>query len=367
MRPRKSVKLRLKQNVSTDHFGQQERETISYVKQHLNFEADMIGSWTACKQADLALSWHNSSHVLLNKGSPLSSLEDFSVQSMILPTQFFGIILRDDCIQTFNRFHIFSDCWTAVFFKCWSQKNEIIWLKFVNAFSISKRLRLFDNFFLSHYSHLILRNLSSNLYAHHLKSNLIIIATIIVCFSIFVYWFFDVAIMKYRKIDFEIKFISLTLFDIHWKSNIIAIKKHCHRSTIYRWKNCQKMYEKSHLSTRFISSRSRILTIYIKNIMIEFKKQRFWTYHDELKIFLNEKWKIKINVFTICKTLKEKNINRKKKQRFSNKQNDQLRVAWQTNMLDFIAKQLIVIDEIIFKAQTSWRCITYKFIDEKIQ
>ena len=173
-------------------------------------------------------------------------------------------------------------------------------------FSISKRLRLLGNFFLSHYSHLILRNLPSNLYAHHLRSNLIIIAAITVCFSLFVYWFLDVAIMRYRKIDFEIKFISLTLFNVHWKSNIIAIKKHCYRSTIYRWENRQKMYEKFHLSTRLISSRSRILTIYIKNVMIEFRKQRFWAYHDELKIFSNEKWKIKINVFTICKTLKKK-------------------------------------------------------------
>ena len=127
------------------------------------------------------------------------------------------------------------------------------------------------------------------------------------------------------------------------------------------------MHEKFHLFIQFFSNRSRILTIYIKNIIIEFLKRRFWLYHDEINFFLNEKWKVKINIFTICKTLKKKTHKSKKKQRFSNKQNDQLRVAWQTNIFDFIAKQLIIIDEIIFKTQTNWRCMTYEFIDEKIR
>ena len=173
--------------------------------------------------------------------------------------------------------------------------------------------------------------------------------------------------MMYRKIDSGIRFISLALLDVHWRSDIIAVKKHCHRSTIYRWEGRQKMYEEFHLSIRLTSGRSRILTIYIKNVMVEFRKQRSWAYHDELKTFLNEEWEVKTNVFTICRTLKEENISRKKEQRFSNKQSDLLRAAWQADMLNFIVEQLIVIDETIFKAQTGWRCMAYELIDEKIR
>ena len=101
--------------------------------------------------------------------------------------------------------------------------------------------------------------------------------------------------------------------------------------------------------------------------MLEYLKQRSWTYQNELQLVLKKEWSVKVNRFTISKTIKKKNFNRKKEQLYSNKQSHQLRVAWQANMLNFTTKQLIVIDEILFKAQMNWRCMTYELIDEIIR
>ena len=127
------------------------------------------------------------------------------------------------------------------------------------------------------------------------------------------------------------------------------------------------MYDASTLSSRLKTNVSRRLTFYIRTQMLEYLKQRSWTYQDELQLVLKKEWNVKVNRSTISRTIKKKSFNRKKEQLYSNKQSHQLRVAWQANMLNFTTKQLIVIDEILFKTQTSWRCMTYEFIDEIIR
>ena len=181
------------------------------------------------------------------------------------------------------------------------------------------------------------------------------------------HWFLMLQIMFYRKIDFIIKVNFVILLDDHWKFKIVVFKADCHYVTTCRWNRRLSMYDASTLFSRLKTNASRRLILYIRTRMLEYLKLRSWTYQNELQLVLKKEWSVKINRFTISKVIKEKSFDRKKWQFYSNKQSHQLRVAWQANMLNFTTKQLIVIDEIFFKAQTSWRCMTYEFIDEIIR
>ena len=76
---------------------------------------------------------------------------------------------------------------------------------------------------------------------------------------------------------------------------------------------------------------------------------------------------MKTSTSAIQRALKEEGYTRKKGQPYSDRQNNELRVAWQADMINFTAEQLVVIDESLFKAQTGWRCMAYGPIGDSVR
>ena len=75
-------------------------------------------------------------------------------------------------------------------------------------------------------------------------------------------------------------------------------------------------------------------------------------------MFLTEEWDIVVHKSTVYRLLKESRLSYRKGQRVG-PQSQSLRTAWQAFMHDVTAKQLVFIDESLFKAQTGWRCLAY--------
>jgi len=77
-------------------------------------------------------------------------------------------------------------------------------------------------------------------------------------------------------------------------------------------------------------------------------------------IFLEEEWGIRVNWSTIARFLKKHKIPNKKGQKVGHTQSQALRIAWQAQMQDITAKQMVFINESIFKQQTGWRLMAYR-------
>lgn len=82
--------------------------------------------------------------------------------------------------------------------------------------------------------------------------------------------------------------------------------------------------------------------------------------------FLLEEWDIQVSQSTISRLLKNHRVSRKKGQRLGEGQSQPLRTAWQADMLDLKAEQLVFVDESLFKLQTEWRCMAYGSIGQPV-
>jgi transposase len=76
-------------------------------------------------------------------------------------------------------------------------------------------------------------------------------------------------------------------------------------------------------------------------------------------LFLEEEWDIKVNRSTVSRLLKRNRLRNKRGQRIGHTQSQALRVAWQAQMYDISAEQMVFIDESLFKQQTGWRLMAY--------
>ena len=85
-----------------------------------------------------------------------------------------------------------------------------------------------------------------------------------------------------------------------------------------------------------------------------------YLYHDELIHFMDEEWWIRISQPTVSRVLRHNRISRKKGQIIGDAQSQLLRNSYQAEMaMNFVAEQLVVIDESLFKEQSCWRQQAY--------
>ena len=117
--------------------------------------------------------------------------------------------------------------------------------------------------------------------------------------------------MLFRKIDNVIKIqISLFFQRDHWRLDVVAKQTSCHTIIAYRWESNLQKYDKIE---RFHYQRidfNRRITILIKKNMLEFQRSHFWIYDDELTIFFEKEWNIKVHQKTICNILKKKIVKK---------------------------------------------------------
>ena len=77
-------------------------------------------------------------------------------------------------------------------------------------------------------------------------------------------------------------------------------------------------------------------------------------------LFLEKEWDIRVNQSTVSQLLQRNKLRNKKGQRIGHTQSQALCVAWQAQMHDISAEQIVFINESLFKQQTGWRLIAYR-------
>jgi len=75
--------------------------------------------------------------------------------------------------------------------------------------------------------------------------------------------------------------------------------------------------------------------------------------------FLWEEWDIVVNQSTVSRVLNRLRINNKLAQRMGHRQNAELRIDWELQMLHLTAEQLVFVDESLFNESTGWRYRAY--------
>ena len=108
----------------------------------------------------------------------------------------------------------------------------------------------------------------------------------------------------YKKIDFVIKFRVVTLYNAHWKFQVIVIYVYCIERTIQRWKRRMQIYDVFNLSHALRASKSRRLSTLMKNNMLKYHKTHLWLYQDELITYLKKKWDIIVSQLIVYRVLK---------------------------------------------------------------
>jgi transposase len=69
-------------------------------------------------------------------------------------------------------------------------------------------------------------------------------------------------------------------------------------------------------------------------------------------LLLEEEWGIKVSQSTVSRLIQRDKIQNKKGQRIGHTQSQPLRIAWQAQMRDISAEQMVFINESLFKQQT---------------
>jgi hypothetical protein len=168
------------------------------------------------------------------------------------------------------------------------------------------------------------------------------------------------------------------LLESHWRPQEVAKKLYIHDATAYCWEERMQMFNSqidrpehlqivspsllggylTNLSKK--ARRPRPIHAAAEQSLLEYIAQCPWIYQDEMVLFLKEEWDIKVNRSTVSQLLQRNKLRNKKGQRIRHTQSQALRVAWQAQMHDISAKQIVFINKSLFKQQTGWRLMAYR-------
>jgi transposase len=167
------------------------------------------------------------------------------------------------------------------------------------------------------------------------------------------------------------------LLESHWRPQEVASKLYISQSTAYGWEQRMQMFNgqidrpehlqmvsPSLLGGYFTNlskkaGRPRPIHAAAEQSLLEYIARCPWIYQDEMVLFLEEEWDIRVNRSTVSRLLQRNKLRNKKGQRIGHTQSQALRVAWQAQMHDISAEQMVFIDESLFKQQTGWRLMAY--------
>ena len=145
----------------------------------------------------------------------------------------------------------------------------------------------------------------------------------------------------------------------HWKAKAIAKDIRCSKTAVYALRKRLQVYHTTDPPYTLPLGQPRRIITAAKEAVLKYLRQRPWSYQDELAMYLEEEWRIRVSQPTICRLLKENRISLKKRLRIEQNQSLMLRNSWQAFMHEITAEQLVFLDESIFKEQTGWRCMAY--------
>ena len=144
------------------------------------------------------------------------------------------------------------------------------------------------------------------------------------------------------------------LLSAHWRPDAIAEKIHCSLEAVYRIERNILTWGTARRPRRRRLGRPRSITTIAWRSFLDYLAAHQYLQAQEMVQYLWEEWAISVDESTIRKRLKNEKISRKIAERIG-PQSLQLRAAWQADMANFTADQLVFIDESSFNKTTGWR------------
>ena len=98
--------------------------------------------------------------------------------------------------------------------------------------------------------------------------------------------------------------------------------------------------------------RSKILSEYHAQKLLDFLSQRFIVYQNDMIWFLYDEFDIVISQSTISRMLKQARYNRKIAQRVAAERDEKLRSEWKQRLMSWTSDQLVFLDESVAYERT---------------
>ena len=172
--------------------------------------------------------------------------------------------------------------------------------------------------------------------------------------------------MVFRKIDTSTKSDARLLLRNHWKPSAIAERAYVHQVTVYRWEKRIQKYGQVELPRQSPKGPLPKLHPAALRTLLKYQRRNPLAFQAELCRWLKEEWDIDFSQSRLSEILKKEGITRKKGQRIG-PQSPILRNTWQADMANYLAHQLVFVDESLFKAQSGWRLMAYGPIGEPVR
>ena len=172
--------------------------------------------------------------------------------------------------------------------------------------------------------------------------------------------------MVFRKIDTSTKSDAHVLLRNHWRPSAIANRASVHQVTVYRWEKRIQKYGQVELPRQSPKGPLPKLHPAALKTLLEYQRRHPSAFQAELCRWLEEEWQIELSRSGLSEILKKEGITRKKGQRLG-PQSPILRTAWQADMGNYLAYQLVFVDESLFKAQSGWRLMAYGPVGEPVR
>ena len=144
-----------------------------------------------------------------------------------------------------------------------------------------------------------------------------------------------------------------------WSPHAIAEDCHIGLSTAYSQLNKLYRYRSFRVPVLHKLGHPRKLTVADEDMVLEQLLEIGWMQQEEIRYWLWCERGILVHQSTISRLLKKKGWTRKKLRWISLGRSDELRRAWREEMRQFIAEDLVFLDESIFNEKTGWRYHAY--------
>lgn len=145
------------------------------------------------------------------------------------------------------------------------------------------------------------------------------------------------------------------LLDLNWHPNAVAEAEHVNSRSVYRIQRSKRIYDTPYPPPFSKLGKPRKISVGAGSQLLQYLDERPWAYHDEMAQFLEDEFDLECSNSTISRFLLRARVSNKIGQRLSDKQDPLLRQAWQADMLDLRAEQLVFVDESSFNERTGWR------------
>ena len=154
---------------------------------------------------------------------------------------------------------------------------------------------------------------------------------------------------------------------LKWSAYDIAAECRVHPVTVYRMARNLLQYGGIRAPAVRKLGRPRRLTTADEDAVLELLLSEGWRQQEEIVFWLWCERGVLVHRSTVSRMLKRRKWTQKELRRISLGRSDELRRGWKEEMRQFVAEDLVFLDESIFNEKTGWRYRAYGPIGQDIR